>query len=456
MIFRLWLLFVVCHISAFSLAQIRGFGSGRMSIEQSESCISEIESAAIENLLSVRLDSLKRANPRLISNLNQKSDTRFAWPLSWRTGFPGKSYFSISNHFDLLANSGIRDFNCLRRTYNGHRGVDIFLWPAWWKKMDEEQVDVVASQKGVILARADGNFDRQCVWTNAQWNAVYVLHPDNQIVWYGHLKRNTVTSKLVGDSVAQGEYLGKVGSSGRSSGPHLHFEVTKNSTKFDPFQGPCQSQSSLWQNQLPYWNSFLSLSQTQSSAPIFPNCPAREDLLEKSHFEVGDSVFLCNYYRDLRNGDTTIVYLQNSIGEYLDTVFHIDTLDESFYSAAYNFWFYVFDVDLSPPGSYTFTSIYKRDTSKVVFQYGDSTITNITSHSIFTKCSNFYISGNMLKRKKINSPEQIELYAFDGRKIFITAFGVNEKEIKLPNIIPNKFVLRSTLSNESHILLFHH
>ena len=45
------------------------------------------------------------------------------------------------------------------------------------------------------------------------------------MAWYGHLKRGSVTPKVVGAPVAAGEYLGTGGRFGNSTGPHLHFEL---------------------------------------------------------------------------------------------------------------------------------------------------------------------------------------------------------------------------------------
>jgi murein DD-endopeptidase MepM/ murein hydrolase activator NlpD len=63
-----------------------------------------------------------------------------------------------------------------------------------------------------------------------QW--VRVEHSDGTITVYGHISRSLVT---VGESVSAGEVIAEVGNEGRSTGPHLHFEViTPGGTKINP------------------------------------------------------------------------------------------------------------------------------------------------------------------------------------------------------------------------------
>ena len=60
---------------------------------------------------------------------------------------------------------------------------------------------------------------------------VFIDHGNGLISMYCHLDRIDVQS---GDQVTQGQRVGLAGSSGRSSGPHLHWSVVLNGTMVDP------------------------------------------------------------------------------------------------------------------------------------------------------------------------------------------------------------------------------
>lgn len=62
-------------------------------------------------------------------------------------------------------------------------------------------------------------------------NHVYLEHGNGLTSRYGHMSRVVVS---VGDTVKKGQIIGYVGSSGDSSGPHLHFEIRENGTPKDP------------------------------------------------------------------------------------------------------------------------------------------------------------------------------------------------------------------------------
>jgi murein DD-endopeptidase MepM/ murein hydrolase activator NlpD len=60
---------------------------------------------------------------------------------------------------------------------------------------------------------------------------VLLNHADEYQTMYGHLSRITVT---VGDTVTPGQVIGLSGNSGRSTAPHLHFEIRQKGRSLDP------------------------------------------------------------------------------------------------------------------------------------------------------------------------------------------------------------------------------
>jgi murein DD-endopeptidase MepM/ murein hydrolase activator NlpD len=60
---------------------------------------------------------------------------------------------------------------------------------------------------------------------------VIVVHRNGVMTLYGHLEGWTVKP---GDTVQQGQVIGLMGSTGNSTGPHLHFEVRVNDAPTDP------------------------------------------------------------------------------------------------------------------------------------------------------------------------------------------------------------------------------
>ncbi|NNE29640.1 MAG: peptidoglycan DD-metalloendopeptidase family protein, partial [Saprospiraceae bacterium] len=151
-----------------------------------------------------------------------------------------------------------------------------------------------------------------------QWNAVYVEHNDGSTAWYGHLKTGTLTSKNIGQTVLEGEYLGIVGSSGCSSNPHLHFEIrTGNSTVIEPYSGSCNNTTgvSWWKDQKPYWEPRLNLLMTHLSNPGFSGfCPSDEDPDFNYEVEPGTSVRFAAYYHDQTMGEATDYRIRDPLG----------------------------------------------------------------------------------------------------------------------------------------------
>ncbi|MDL2215758.1 peptidoglycan DD-metalloendopeptidase family protein [Ruminococcaceae bacterium OttesenSCG-928-N02] len=129
------------------------------------------------------------------------------WPVP---GYHGRGYVSSFYGYRSIWNNGYTEF---------HNGIDIARGP----QASIMNAPIVASNSGYVL-RAK---------YNAGGYGYYVMldHGGNTYSLYGHCSSYIVT---VGQYVTQGQVIGYVGSTGNSTGPHLHFEIRMNGVTVDP------------------------------------------------------------------------------------------------------------------------------------------------------------------------------------------------------------------------------
>ena len=120
----------------------------------------------------------------------------FIWPVTGR----------ISSIFGLR-----RFFNEQERS--PHNGLDIAAY---------EGKPVKAAASGTVIETGDFFFSG---------NMIYIDHGQGIISLYAHLSEISVKP---GDVIKQGDIIGKVGQTGRVTGPHLHFAIFANQTLIDP------------------------------------------------------------------------------------------------------------------------------------------------------------------------------------------------------------------------------
>jgi len=170
---------------------------------------------------------------------------RYRYPLTC----DGCAY--VSAYIDHDRSGGREDWNCRAHTYNTHDGTD-FALNGRFSSMDRGR-NVVAAADGRVIAIHDGEADRCTSGRCGQANFVYIEHDNGRRTLYGHLRRRSIRVRR-GQRVRCGRVIGQVGSSGNSTGPHLHFEVTRGDpfTTFEPYAGPCGRGRSWWVNQRGY------------------------------------------------------------------------------------------------------------------------------------------------------------------------------------------------------------
>jgi murein DD-endopeptidase MepM/ murein hydrolase activator NlpD len=91
-------------------------------------------------------------------------------------------------------------------------------------------VDLAAPYGTSVYAAADGVVEKSS-WIPTLGNYVTINHANGYSTRYGHLSKRLIEP---GTRVHQGDLIGRVGSTGQSTGNHLHFEVRKNQVALDP------------------------------------------------------------------------------------------------------------------------------------------------------------------------------------------------------------------------------
>lgn len=177
---------------------------------------------------------------------------QLAWPLACEIG----RTCEIQHYVDRDPASGAtKDYRCGPRTNDGHDGTDIRL-----RSMAAQRagVNVLAAADGRVAAVRDGVADVSIRAPGAPsvagvqcGNRVAIQHGGGWLTDYCHMARGSVVLK-VGDMVKAGDVIGRVGLSGDTEFPHLHFSVRHGATAIDPFApaagsgAACGSGESLW------------------------------------------------------------------------------------------------------------------------------------------------------------------------------------------------------------------
>lgn len=92
--------------------------------------------------------------------------------------------------------------------------------------------DIAALSSTPVVAAANGTVIF-AGWQSGYGQVVVIDHGDGLTTRYGHLSH---VDAAIGESITRGALVGRVGSTGRSTGPHLHYEVRINDEPVDPMQ----------------------------------------------------------------------------------------------------------------------------------------------------------------------------------------------------------------------------
>ena len=153
----------------------------------------------------------------------------------------GRLYF-IPQHRGILGRStaSFDDGNITEAYLNSGE----FVWPVpsskqissgfgkrWGKH--HEGIDIPGRSGTAIVAASDGKVIYSGSGIGGYGNITVILHDNGYHTVYAHAKENLT---VAGQRVYKGQVIAKLGQSGRSTGPHLHFEIRRNSRHLNPTQ----------------------------------------------------------------------------------------------------------------------------------------------------------------------------------------------------------------------------
>ena len=163
----------------------------------------EAEEAELSRSASAADSEIRRMERELAPSISSvQSEGSFAWPLPGRT--------------------------TLTSLFGGRTD------PITGKPATHTGIDIPAPKGTPIHCAKSGVVTVSCMGSGGYWsygNYVVVSHSDGTSTLYAHMGSRAVS---VGDTVSQGQELGKVGSTGSSTGNHLHFEIRVNGSRVDP------------------------------------------------------------------------------------------------------------------------------------------------------------------------------------------------------------------------------
>ena len=340
-------------------------GGGVYEIEKSHNCITNEERVEIHKAININQLELQRKG--LLKKSPLRNNVSFGWPLRKTPDLNYNSYYATNNFVDQDLGASVKDYYCTSRTYDGHRGTDIDTWPFPWYLYENNLVEIIAAAGGTIIGKYDGNEDDHCS-CSGKWNAIYIQHEDGSVAWYGHMKKNSLNCKYIGQKVIKGEYLGVVASSGCSTQPHLHFEVYDNAGNLiDPYSGNCNymNNSTWWEFQPSYRESTLNVILTHDTIPVH-GCPSGNEQPNISNsFSSGDEIYFAVYFHDELNGDVTNLTIRRPNNSIWDSWIHTST-----FTSTKSWWYWIKTIPAhEPSGTWKYEVTYNGQVFTHEFNY---------------------------------------------------------------------------------------
>jgi hypothetical protein len=182
------------------------------------------------------------------------AQVQLEWPVACKLG----ETCAIQHYVDRDPGPQAKDYQCGTVTYDAHNGTDIRLRTT---SGANTSVDVLAAASGRVVRTRDEMRDvsvrevgKASIAGRECGNGLVIDHGEGWTTQYCHMAQGSIRVQP-GQSVSAGQPLGKIGLSGDTEFPHLHFTVRLNRQVVDPFAyraaaDSCGGGESLWTQQV--------------------------------------------------------------------------------------------------------------------------------------------------------------------------------------------------------------
>lgn len=134
-----------------------------------------------------------------------------------------------------------RNIAIIHPTTGSANSGNALFWPTTCRRITQyfqgwrhTGIDIACNSSSNVYAATDGVVEKASWNAGGYGNRIIIKHPDGSKTLYAHLKEGGILVNT-GQYVAKGEVIGLMGSTGRSTGYHLHFEVIVNGSRINPF-----------------------------------------------------------------------------------------------------------------------------------------------------------------------------------------------------------------------------
>lgn len=232
----------ISTISDYDREKLEEFQAAVKEVEEQEAAIKE-EYAELEEMQNTLVNKEKQVKTLLEQNNSELSDLAdeigattkkinsliAAAEAAARKQAESNSGYSSNAGASVVTGNGMFTHPCpgYRRisSYFGYRDA-----PLAGASTNHKGVDFAAAQ-GTPIYAADGGTVVQAQYSGNAGNFIIINHGNGYSTYYMHCYQMYVKA---GDKVTRGQNIGSVGTTGNSTGPHLHFQVMKNGTPVNP------------------------------------------------------------------------------------------------------------------------------------------------------------------------------------------------------------------------------